>query len=252
MGKKNKNKIPLIRFTDIENTKITAVKLPDEVLKVLGIDKESKREDYGTFLIEHLTEPVYRQLMAQFAKHVHDSMPKEIKAKCKFCSLEDSTKDEYRICNGYLHEAKINFFLIGNEFYRIYCLNKKLLNNKEQVKRLCFEYFSCFSFHKGLVYFNMDNLLNECLKEGLKSISEVLEASDMFRRLKIINTSLNDLNKRQIEHQIDHQIKDEYIKFQIKHFKEAKRFYKENEEIESKYKSKGNPLQNIWLSEAKL
>ena len=252
MKKKRNNQIPLLRVTDIENTKITKVKLPDEVLDVLGIGKKNKKEDYGTFLKKHLTEPVYKKMMEQFAKHVHDSMPKEVKAKCKFCSLEESTKDEDRICNGYLFEAKGNLFLVGNEFYRIYCLNKKLFENEEQVKRLCYVFFSCFSFHKGLVYFNMDNLLNECLKEGLKSISEVLEASDMFRRLKIINTSLNDLHKRQIEHQIDHQYKDEYIQFQIKHYNEAKRFYSENEEIETKYKSKSNYLQSIWLANAKL
>lgn len=252
MGKRNKNKIPLIRFTDIENTRITAVKLPDEVLKVLGIDKDDEREDYGKFLNRYLTKPKYMELYVQFQKYIHDSMPKEVKAKCKYCSLGESTKDEDKICNGYVWEGKGNFFLVGNEFYRIYLQNKHLFKDEKQIRYLCYVFFSCFSFYKGKVYFDFDNLLKECLKEGLKSISKLLQESDVFRRMQIINNSIHDLKNQQLKHQIDHDYKDEYIQFQIKHYKEAKRFYTEKEELETKYSLENNPLRDIWLAEAKL
>ncbi len=253
MGKKKKNHKQFIRFDNIEKVKLTSIPLGKGVIDYLDSLNPKGSKSVHALFKEDLGAQDYEKYRKIFGIQVHDSIPKEVIDKCEYCDIVGDEFNKDRVCNAYNIEAGSNELFALSGFYEVINQNIHLFEDQAQRKRLCMAFIGCFRFHKGRVYFDNNRLLYQCFKEGLRSISTILENSDSLNRLALINNSMHKLDNEQRFYTIDNGVKNDILEIQLDHFKEAERYYKnQSENKESKTTRTNKRLSQIWLAEPKL
>lgn len=230
-----------IRFENIENQKITSIKLPPETIKALGLDEKHKAP--YDFIIEYIGKKKFDHIQKIFWETLEKTAGNK-KKNCKFCGTKVSRQSIDKLCNAYHSEARINKFLGEWDFVNIVNKNFKYLQDKEQLKRLTIAFYECFSFKDWRVYFDLRKMHRACLKEGLITIAGLLHKAEYFERMKIISDSTHSLEMENLEHKMNTGESEELILLQIDFYKSKKKFYKSQRKIEKE----GNKLNNTEAS----
>ncbi len=230
MTKKKKN-YQSFRIKNINDISIQTIQLSEETQEALGINKNEKvASDY---LKEYTGVKIFEELESIFYDTLEKSKSDSFRKQCKYCtSKEIKLNESDKLCTKYHYEIQLNRFMAEREFIGIVERNKHLFKDKKQLTRLTIAFYECYLFQDYRLYFNVDKLSIITLKEGLYSISDILEKSEYFQRMKLINEARHDLEMRNLNYKIDTGKENEKLSIQLDFFKSKEKYYEKKKKID--------------------
>lgn len=238
-----KNEFQGIRFEDIDNQKITSVKLSPKTLKAIGLDEKHKAP--YDFIIEYVGKKEFEHINEIFWETLEKTAGDK-KKNCKFCGTKVSKESVDKLCSAYHSEARLNKFFGEWDFVNIVNRNYRFFQDKEQLKRLTIAFYECFTFSEWRVYFDMRKMQMACLKEGLMTIAGLLHHAKYFERMKFISEATHSLEMENLEHKIKTGESKEFISLQIDFYKLKKKYYKTQRKIEKEENEQRNSESNTY------
>jgi len=221
-----------IRINDIETIKPHFIKLEPDALERLGF-KKNNAKSLNDYLIDYLGDKsLFNKFDKRWSEAINKTLPKRVKESCLFCNGK-STDDMDKKCGLYHTEASMNYTIATSEFISIIEKNKHIFKEKQTKKNLTIKFFEGFLFQDGRVFYSIDYIVMECLKEGFLSISQFFSENSILTNLEIINNSLDSLNDEQLKIMLDGHSEPIHIKPQKIFFKNKLRFFKEKHFIEN-------------------
>lgn len=185
-----------VRIKDIEKTNTHFIKLQKETAEELKKQYGKTPNDY---LREYLqSNELFEEIVTKFNHYVHKTISKEVKASCIYCNGDSQNESDTK-CAPYNLEAKFNLFLASHHFVTTVILNQHLINKPEDLKQLTINFFECFIFSNGRVFFNIDKMIMYCLKVGFKSLSKIFDKNEPLNNIGKINDTLDTLNEEFLE-----------------------------------------------------
>lgn len=222
------------------NGKLASIKLPDEVLKQLGLNKDRKTEyDY---LKEFLgSEALFNDFNQQVAELKTKSLPENL--ECDFCSGK-STLAEDKACTKYYLQMEFTLFVATTEFVRIVLNHKHIFKDDTNAyQRLAKHFINSLRFVKGegFLWLDLAELIKLILSEGFITLSNEFGSSDKLRSLQIINNTLDDLNSKELYNELNNRTDGDLIPIQKKFFMNKQAYLKENLQLEELQFTKRKP-----------
>ena len=213
-----------IGFKDIEKEKIYKLELSEEQKEALGFNKNKNDKTIWDYFDNYLNDKRLKEyLSTEFAKAINNTLPKEVKDSCLYCTGNDKNiKDEDRKCYNYHAEGSMNEFFAVWWFVNIVENNKQLLSEKEALKKLSIKLYECFLFKDGRVYFDLRKLTMYCLEQGFLTLSKIFAQNDKINSLEIINQAIENLDSEYLSIKMFEKTEPYHIEPQ-KMFLESKR-----------------------------
>lgn len=215
-----------------ESVRIYEAKLSPETKEALGFNK--KQKTHFNYLVEYIGIEEFEKIFLLFKETIIESIPKEEKQKCRVCSLHESENENEKLCTVLQRAGEITMLLASWEFINLVEGNRKIFRDKKQIARLTRNFFGCFRFYRGRVFFELQEMKSFLIAEGLKNIKNDLEQHPLLESIEIINDSLNLLEEQHIYFKLKNKYKNPYIKTQIKWFREQERFYDKKAVLQEK------------------
>ena len=224
----------IIGFEIPENQKPIKLDLGDEMKDYF--DKLFKGKNHIDYLKEFLiTEKNYKIVKDAIDKAKQDALPLEIKNDCLYCNNKSDDENDKK-CNKYYAQMNLTYGVALSEYIKIVLNHKHIYQNKKLLLKLTEKFIKCFSFinGKGLMYFDIDELIRHTLSIGFLSISQIFSNSKVLNNLKDINLSLNSIDEEKSQNKILKRKDYYYLDLQKEFFENKQRFYKEQLFIEEK------------------
>lgn len=222
------------------NAKLTSIKLPDEVLKQLGLNSEHKSA--SNYLQEFLgSEALYNDFNQQFTELAEKSLPENL--ECEFCSGK-STLVEDKACTRYYRQMEFTLFIATTEFVQIVLNNKHIFKDDSNAyQRLAKHFINSLRFVKGegFLWLDLGELIRLILSEGFVTLSNEFGSSDTLHSLQVINNTLDDLNSRELYNELHNRVDQNFIPIQRKFFASKQAYLKENLQLEELQFTKRKP-----------
>ncbi len=239
-----------IRIKDIENIKPHFIKLDSKTKKVLGLD--NKQKTASDYLKEYLGEnKLFDSYNEKWIEAINKTLPKRIKENCLYCNGNSSDEMDKK-CTLFHTESQMNLFFATREFVAIIEQNKHLFNDKQILKKLTIKFFEGFLFQDGRVFYSIDAIVMECLKEGFYTISQFFSNNPNFVNLELINNSLDVINDELLQIVLNGDEEPIHIKPQKMFFENKRDYIYEKMKIEElKRNQENNTNDNITKSEPK-
>jgi len=228
-----------------EGQKIVELKFDKKLKKRFDKDFEKNHTYYlKQFLV---TKKDYDIVNNALNEAVKMSLPDNVEDGCKWCKGESKDIGD-KNCGKYYLQMDVTFMLASNEFIRIVSKNKHIYNDKPNLKKLTVKFYDCFRFIKGegKMYLDLDRLCRFTLESGFLTITKMFSSSDTLTNLKIINSTLNDIEEKDLSNKINNIEDENYLDLQKMFFENKRRFYKdeifidEREEATKKALSRNN------------
>ena len=222
------------------NAKLTSIKLPEEVLKQLGLNAEHKSA--SDYLKEFLgSEALFNDFNQQVAELKTKSLPENL--ECDFCSGK-STLPEDKACTKYYMQMDFTLFVATTEFAQIVLNNKHIFKNDSNAyQRLAKHFINSLRFIKGegFLWLDLAELIKLILSEGFITLSKEFASSDKLQSLQIINNTIDDLNSKELYNEMHKRADKDFIPFQRKFFTDKQAYLKENLQLEELQFTKQKP-----------
>lgn len=222
------------------NAKLASIKLPDEVLKQLGLNADHKSA--SDYLKEFLgSEALFNDFQQQFADLKEKSLPENL--ECDFCSGE-STLEKDKACTKYYMQMDLTLFIATTEFVRIVLYNKHIFKNDSNAyQRLAKHFINSLRFVKGegFLWLDLGELIKLILSEGFITLSEEFASSDKLQSLQIISNTLDNLDFKEVYNELHNRTDKDFIPIQRKFFVNKQAYLKENLQLEELQFTKRKP-----------
>jgi hypothetical protein len=232
MGRKELRRFGM-EIANPERVRIYEAKLSPETIEALGFNK--KQKNHFNYLTEYIGVKEFSKIFLLFKETIIESIPEEEKQKCRVCSLHESENGNEKLCTVLQRGGEITMLLASWEFINLIESNRKIFRDKKQVAKLTRNFFGCFRFYQGRVFFELEEMKSFLIAEGLRNIKNDLEQHPLLKSIEIINDSLNVLEEQHIYFKLKNKYKNPYIKTQIKWFREQERFYDKKALLQEKY-----------------
>lgn len=212
-----------------EGHTLKSIPLPPEVVAELKKHSGKHTEEYFREYIND--EKLYNALKNDFYRLMHECVPDGL--YCKFCT-EKTGKEEDKACKIYILQMQVTYSLALNEFVNIVERNRHIIKEQKFFRRLAERFASCFYFiqNKGVVWFDLPELLKLTLSEGLLSISEQFAKAPTLSNLSAINDTLDDLSTKKITRELTGEKDYDMLPTQIEFFQAKQTYYEKKRSLD--------------------
>ncbi|MEQ3664747.1 hypothetical protein [Olleya sp.] len=231
-----------------QGEKLKKLELSDKVKK--QIHKQTGK-NYTAYLKEFIgNEKDFNILNKAFDNAMQKSLPNDIEEHCLFCKKQSDDFGD-KLCQKYYLQMNITFMMASNEFISLVSQNKHIYNDKSSLKKLTAKFFDCFRFIKGegKMFLDVDRLCRFTLECGFLAITNMFAKSDTLSNLKIINSTLNEIDEKDLNNKINQSEDDNYLELQRVFFESKRRFYKDEIFINEREKPIPNPQKKLDIKQ---
>lgn len=229
-------------FTDITNEKIYKLELSEDEKAKLGFNSKNEKtiwDYYDSYLID---KRIKDKLQEKFEEYINKTLPKELKESCLWCNGKSKNENDKK-CTNYKLEGSMNLFFATWWYVNLVENNKHLLSDKKLLNDLSINFYECFLFKDGRVFFNLKKLTMFCLEKGFITLSILFAKNDKIQNLEIINQAIDKLDSEYLSITMFDKGKPYHIKPQKKFFKNKRETIKEQLEVERLKKEQNQPQQ---------
>jgi len=224
-----------IGFELSKSNKLTKI-APEPELREYFKSLTSKKNhlDYiQEFLID---EELFTATHDNFDEQMKNSLPADVKENCLYCDELNPNEDKEKNCDRFYTQMNITFTIASTEFIKIVRKNKNIYENKNDLQELTKCFYNCFHFinGKGLVYFDVGQLIKYTLNINFKVLSKLFEDSEILESLSNINNTINHLNDKETHNELFEIEDDNFISIQKKYFEGKRDYLKEKIAIAEK------------------
>lgn len=225
MDKRKKRRIIGVKFDPDEMKRSVRIKLDPQTAETLFPKKKGK--DAYDYIKEFLqSEEKYEEIMNAIVNLIHSTLTDEERNSCP-CSDKNRVgeiPDNEKSCATQTAQFQFAYFLSAQDFVRTVLYHENIYNDKEALKELTINYFNCFEFLPGVVFFDLDKLVRYSLNANFKALSKLFEGSEILNYLKGINHSINQLAEEEVDIDLFEREDEKFVKLQ-KRFLENKEKY---------------------------